>query len=584
MSDRVRSFLIHRLIPAFCSSCSVRRSIFAGVVSVCLLTSLSYSTQEAFCLQAFEVTDPSAAHSTSHDTSSPQNEAANHQMDVSNEEATSQEASSSSHDQIGRQKNLDVAHPRRFKVHKVARWKNSYLIPELKKIHPASPDQTTPLDAGKNPVDTSTDLIYGLSVDQGEKEGLYPPYTSSTMCLLATGNGEELFSRHIYNPTAMASLTKIMTALVASDLAVHRSDQVSISAEAAAVSGSQIGYLTGDTPTADELMKGLLIHSGNDAALALSQAFMTTPEFLERMNQKARDLGCYDTQFESPHGLDSQNHFSTVRDLYVLAHTLMENSYLRGIVGTRQLTLNVHGVEKTFHNTNPLLGTYRGITGIKTGYTDRAGYALISSCTQDDITLYAVVLGTHSFKERESESKKLLDWGYSHYPYQQLAGRGDYLGKLAYPYRFGWFYPVTVLKSTSYRFAVDEKPLAPEFSPSYLRHAFAQGNTPSTRVRAYLSSLTQITKSDDEPTSDKKNPGDVKLAAYCCPTIGSPCPQIAQSARYDHLSQNDDENMTRSSYEWRDGLITTHSSLSSPGIFSFQLMNRLKIAEGDLTW
>lgn len=253
------------------------------------------------------------------------------------------------------------------------------------------------------------------------------PVIDAAYGILCDADGTVLWSRGADEPSAMASITKVMTAVVALENA-SLDDEFTVSAAAASVGESSAGLAAGNKVNLKSLLCGLLIHSGNDAAYAIAEGVGGSVDaFVEMMNAKAAELGLTNTHYANPHGLDAQGHYSSASDICVLSRYAMNNETFREIVGMRKVTLDYGGGKQTFKSTNSLLNTWDECTGIKTGYTNDAGYCLTSSAERDGIELYAVVLGCSNEAERFTDCYKLLDWGFSHYRPYTLATTGDVL-------------------------------------------------------------------------------------------------------------------------------------------------------------
>jgi len=232
--------------------------------------------------------------------------------------------------------------------------------------------------------------------------------------ILVSGSGRVLWERSADDPRPMASTTKIMTALLVSRLA-DSDEVVTMSAAAASVGGSGVYFRAGEQLTVDELLRALLMSSSNAAAHALAEHVSgTVDSFVALMNLEAEELGLEDTRFENPHGLHSEGHESSARDLVVLAQTALADERIAEIVATGYDVISGPGGERVLENSNDLLSTYRGAFGVKTGWTDPAGYCLVAAAERDEIVLYAVVLGAAEEGARFSEAAGLLDWGFSH--------------------------------------------------------------------------------------------------------------------------------------------------------------------------
>lgn len=247
--------------------------------------------------------------------------------------------------------------------------------------------------------------------------------------LLVDGEGRVLWARNADSRRAMASITKIMTAIVALENS-RLTDTVRVPAAAIRVGESTSFLRTGDRLTMNELLEALLVKSGNDAAVAVALHVSGSNEaFVAKMNAKAAELGLADTHFANAHGLDEKDHHTSARDLGVLARYAMTKPAFRSIVGMKRVTIGLGDRKETLPNTNILIGNYDGISGIKTGFTSDAGYCVINSASRNGVELYAVVLGTASEAARFRDSRDLLDWGFAHYRPQSLATSGTVLAE-----------------------------------------------------------------------------------------------------------------------------------------------------------
>ncbi len=267
------------------------------------------------------------------------------------------------------------------------------------------------------PEEFQTDLTFETVVTTVEQ----PILNAQSAILIEASTGRILYEKNAEEKCAMASTTKIMTALVAIENG-NLQDVVTISKHAAATSGSTINLQIGEQITVNDLLYGLMLSSGNDAAVALAEHIAGSEEaFLAMMNQKASSLGLVNTHFATVHGLDHEQHYSTAYDMAILASVCMKNETFRTIVSTTE----THISQRSLHNTNDLLFTYAGATGIKTGYTGNAGRCLISSAKRDGMEMIAVVLGCESKTTRFSDSRKLLDYGFKNYEMTTVLEAGE---------------------------------------------------------------------------------------------------------------------------------------------------------------
>ena len=224
-----------------------------------------------------------------------------------------------------------------------------------------------------------------------------------------------LYEKNINERVPNASTTKILTAIVAYENS-NMDDVVEISTKAASIGGSKINLRKGDKVKMDSLMKGLLMSSGNDAALAIAEHVSGSVEgFCDLMNKRAIELGAQNTNFTTPHGLDNDEHYTTLNDLLIFSKYFMEIPYLREIANTEKTIIKINNYEKELRSTNEMLFLYDSVNGIKTGYTSKAGRCLITSISSGDRTLITMVLGCETKKQRTEETVKLISYGYTNF-------------------------------------------------------------------------------------------------------------------------------------------------------------------------
>ena len=241
--------------------------------------------------------------------------------------------------------------------------------------------------------------------------------------LMDAATGRVLYEKHADEESLIASTTKIMTALVVCEQC-NVLDRVRIPAEAVGVEGSSLYLREGEVLTVQELLYGLMLHSGNDAAAALAIYCGGTIEgFAELMNDKARALDLENTHFANPHGLDAPDHHSTARDLAVLAAYAMENPIFAQTVSTK----TVRAGERSLRNHNKLLWQVDGADGVKTGYTRAAGRILVSSATRDGRRLVAVTINA---PDDWNDHASLLNEGFSCYTLQSIVTTGEIIGNV----------------------------------------------------------------------------------------------------------------------------------------------------------
>jgi D-alanyl-D-alanine carboxypeptidase len=225
-------------------------------------------------------------------------------------------------------------------------------------------------------------------------------------------SGEILWAREANSPIAPASLTKIVTALVTLDHAAL-SDRVSVHVDSRRFTDSTVmGLYPGEELTVEDLLYGLMLPSGNDAALALAEHVSGTWEaFGELMNEKARSLGLTGSHFVNPHGLDANGHYSTPYDMAMLARAGLRDPTFRALSSAKMYETS-RGKGYTLYNLNRLLWTYPGADGVKIGFTDAAGRAIVGSATKDG---HRVIVAMMRSADIYADSAALLDWAFSAY-------------------------------------------------------------------------------------------------------------------------------------------------------------------------
>lgn len=247
---------------------------------------------------------------------------------------------------------------------------------------------------------------------------------SAECAILIDGEtGRVLYEKQAEEKSLIASTTKIMTALVICEQ-TNVLDRVKIPKEAVGIEGSSMYLKEGEVLTVQELLYGLMLQSGNDAALALAIYCGGTVEgFTELMNDKAHRLGMTQSHFANPNGLDSPGNYSTARDMGILTAYAMQNPIFAQTVSTKTITIG----ERCLRNHNKLLWQLEGANGVKTGYTKAAGRILISSVTRMGRQLIAV---TFNAPDDWQDHKTLIEDGFSRFTVQQLVRQGQTLGQL----------------------------------------------------------------------------------------------------------------------------------------------------------
>jgi D-alanyl-D-alanine carboxypeptidase (penicillin-binding protein 5/6) len=260
-----------------------------------------------------------------------------------------------------------------------------------------------------------------------------PDLSAQAWILIDAGDRTRLAARDPDASRAMASTTKLMTAY----LALHRlplRKLVTAPPYHPIPGESLLGLEAGERMTVRDLLYGLLLPSGNDAAETLADGVAgSTPAFVAEMNRAARRLGLDETSYANPIGLDDPGNYSSPRDLADLALILRHDELFRRIVNTASITLHTGDHPRTIENHNDLVLSHPWINGVKTGYTPDAGNVLVASGTRKGVTLLSVVMGAPSIAARDSDTLALLDYGFSLYRKQAAVRPGEKLGSAQVP-------------------------------------------------------------------------------------------------------------------------------------------------------
>lgn len=247
-----------------------------------------------------------------------------------------------------------------------------------------------------------------------------PQTHAAAVVLMDADSGRVLYEHNSREPRLIASITKLMTALVALESGHDPSETVTIRPEWTGIEGSSLYLKPGEELKLETLLYGLLLRSGNDAAHAIAGYCGGMESFVSRMNGKAEELGMKNSSFANPSGLNAEGHYSSAYDMALLARACLENKVLSAIAATRSVTLE--GRHMTNHN--KLLWQVEGCIGFKTGYTEKAGRTLVSAVRRDGMTLVCVTLGD---PDDWKDHAALYDYGFSTYQRQALCRRGEVL-------------------------------------------------------------------------------------------------------------------------------------------------------------
>jgi D-alanyl-D-alanine carboxypeptidase (penicillin-binding protein 5/6) len=273
--------------------------------------------------------------------------------------------------------------------------------------------------------------------------------------ILVSPDGRLLWGRELDERRAMASTTKIMTAIVTLENA-DLDDEVTVTQRAARIGESEADIRAGERYSVRELLEALLVKSGNDASVALAEHVgESQDDFVQMMNEKAAELGLADTRFANPHGLDEFGHYTTAGDLAALTRYAMSNEEFRRIVGLEETTIDGGKGKRTLESSNLLLGRYDGATGVKTGWTGRAGYCLVATAERGGNELTAVILGAEDQSVRFDQAEELLDWGFANYTTPVIVSASETLTAL----------PVSDYLDVTLDAVLAEDLVAPVFAP-----------------------------------------------------------------------------------------------------------------------
>lgn len=225
----------------------------------------------------------------------------------------------------------------------------------------------------------------------------------------------------------MASTTKIMTALVAIKYG-NLDEKITISKAAAGIRGSTVGYKVGESITERELLYGLMFRSGNDAAIALAEGIGNSIDgFSKLMNEYAAEIGAFNSHFESPHGLDSENHYCTAYDLALITAKAKENKLFNDIASCKDVTAEDMDFTRDYHNINKILYQIPGANGVKTGSTGKAGKCLVTSVDIDGHDVIFIVLNC---TPRWKETGKIYKYVKDNYSYKKLYSKDELIAEV----------------------------------------------------------------------------------------------------------------------------------------------------------
>ena len=260
---------------------------------------------------------------------------------------------------------------------------------------------------------------------------------SQSAVLMEKSTGKILYELDSTKENPPASMTKIMSMILIMDqikmgkLAFN--DKVVISENASSMGGSQVYLNTNETYKVEELLKSVAIASANDAVVALAEkTYGSVEKFVEKMNQKCKEIGCKNTNFVNPHGLDAEGHYSSSYDMALMARYLITNheDILKFTSIYEDYLHRPDGSQTWLVNTNKLVRFYDNVDGLKTGFTEGAGYCLTATAKRGEMRLISVVMGVDTIDNRTSDTVKLLNYGFNTYKLETIYKKGKVIDKV----------------------------------------------------------------------------------------------------------------------------------------------------------
>lgn len=277
-------------------------------------------------------------------------------------------------------------------------------------------------------------LILIPTVKAEEIEALTPNAKSAIMIEASTG--QIIYEKNAYEKLPPASMTKMMSMLLIMENIekdnLKWNEMVTASANAASMGGSQIFLEAGEKMSVEDLLKGIAIGSGNDATVTLAERIAGTEDnFVNMMNEKAKELGLSNTNFKNATGLDAENHYSSAHDMALIAKELVKHKKILEFTSIYEDYLR-EGTDNSFWlvNTNRLVRFYQGVDGLKTGFTNEAGYCLTATAKKEDMRLITVVMNEPDSNTRSNETTSLLDYGFNMYSIEKILSTDSVVGKI----------------------------------------------------------------------------------------------------------------------------------------------------------
>ena len=259
---------------------------------------------------------------------------------------------------------------------------------------------------------------------------------SESGIIMEASTGKILFDKNMDEQKSPASMTKIMTMLLTVETIesgkISLEDEVNISANASKMGGSQVYLEENSTATVEMLLKSIAIGSANDASVAVAEKIGgTESNFVNMMNKRAKELGAVNTTFKNPHGLDEEGHLTTAHDLALIARELIKHEEILKLTSTYETTItHKNGKSLWLVNTNKLIKFYNGLDGLKTGFTDNAGYCLTGTMLRNNMRLITVTMKAPTKEDRNTDTINLMEYAYSMYYKSTLIKKDKKIGDM----------------------------------------------------------------------------------------------------------------------------------------------------------
>ncbi len=261
------------------------------------------------------------------------------------------------------------------------------------------------------------------------------PNAKSTI-LIEESTGKILYEKNSDEKRAPASMTKVMSMLLIMEALDNKqislNDEVTISQNAADMGGSQLFLQPNQTAKVEDLLKGIAVASGNDAVVAMAEKIAGSEEkFVDMMNKKAKELGLKNTQFKNPHGLDEEGHYTSAHDMAIMAKELIKHKNILNYTSIYEEYLTKSdGTKLWMVNTNKLVKFYKGVDGLKTGFTQTAGYCLTATAMKNNTRLISVVMGEDTSANRSTDTVNLLNYGFNSYKVNTIIKKEKNIAKV----------------------------------------------------------------------------------------------------------------------------------------------------------